>query len=236
MGRRRHCHNPRGDDINLKASAQLLEYESIALRIARDGATRVLDWGSGWGQVSDLLVGAGLDVASFDYAGPDAPEELTPMPRYPNLRVYLGSDPVRLPYGTGEFDAVLSCGVLEHVQDPDASLEELKRVLKPRGTLYVFKLPNRWSYLERVARALGLYYHGQDRHDRLYTPHSAERLLSSHGYDVVEIRYANMLPLTLTGHAADVTANAIFATGRLMARIPVVGRVATNVELVALAP
>jgi SAM-dependent methyltransferase len=214
----------------------MLEYESIALRIAGDGAATVLDWGSGWGQVSQLLVRAGLEVESFDYGGPDAPDELTQMPRYPALSVYLGSDPVRLPYGDESFDAVLSCGVLEHVQDPDASLEELKRVLHPRGTLYIYKLPNRWSYLERVARRLGLYYHGQDRFDRLYTLDSAESLLARHGYEVVELRHANMLPLSLTGRAADLAAPAVFTTSRLLAHVPVARRVATNIELVALAP
>src|SRR5262245_41094714 len=206
MPRQRRCHNPRGDDIHVKARAQMLEYESIALRIAGDGAATVLDWGSGFGQVSDLLVRAGLEVESFDYGGPDAPDALTKMPRYPNLSVHVGSDPVRLPYADASFDAVLSCGVLEHVQNPDASLEELKRALRPGGTLYVYKLPNRWSYLERLARRMGLYYHGQDRFDRLYTLGSAANLLARHGYDVIELRHANMLPLSLTGRAADAAA------------------------------
>ena len=69
-------------------------------------------------------------------------------------------DPWRLPFDDGAFDAVLSCGVLEHVEDPDASLEEIRRVLVPGGTFYVYKLPNRTSYLEAIARRAGLYYHG----------------------------------------------------------------------------
>ena len=56
---------------------------------------------------------------------------------------------------TEPFDAVLSCGVLEHVEDPDASLDEIRRVLQPGGTFYVYKLPNRASYLEAIARRLG---------------------------------------------------------------------------------
>jgi hypothetical protein len=61
-------------------------------------------------------------------------------------------------------------------------------------------------------------------------------LLSSHGYQVLEVRHANMLPLSLTGTAAEATASAVFAAGKRIARVPLLRRVATNIELVALAP
>jgi len=41
-----------------------------------------------------------------------------------------------LPFKENSFDAVLSIVVLEHVKDPFQCAEELKRVLKPGGTLY----------------------------------------------------------------------------------------------------
>jgi 2-polyprenyl-3-methyl-5-hydroxy-6-metoxy-1,4-benzoquinol methylase len=214
----------------------MLEYEAIVARIRRDGPDRILDWGCGWGQVSDLLRRAGLTVESFDYGGPEAPNAVVELPRFPGLSAYVCSDPIRLPYPEASFDAVLSCGVLEHVEDPDGSLEELKRVLRPAGTLYVYKLPNRSSYLERIARTAGLYYHGQAPNDRLYTIASAHELLTHHGFEVLEIRYANMLPLTLTGRAASLVAPALWAANRALARVPMLNRFATNVELVGRAP
>ena len=63
--------------------------------------------------------------------------------------------------------------MLEHVEDPDASLEEIRRVLVAGGTFYVYKLPNRTSYLEAIARRAGLYYHGELEHDRVYDVRSA---------------------------------------------------------------
>ena len=51
------------------------------------------------------------------------------MERYPHLSVYLSPETWKLPYEDASFAAVLSCGVLEHVADPDASLEEVKRIL-----------------------------------------------------------------------------------------------------------
>jgi 2-polyprenyl-3-methyl-5-hydroxy-6-metoxy-1,4-benzoquinol methylase len=126
--------------------------------------------------------------------------------------------------------------VLEHVLDPDASLEEIRRVLEPGGTLYVFKLPNKWSYLERIARAAGLYYHGAEPHERVYGKREACALLERHGFRVDEIRRANILPLTLSGALARRLARPLWILNRLLARVPGLNLVATNIELVARAP
>jgi ubiquinone/menaquinone biosynthesis C-methylase UbiE len=226
----------RRNDDNLRAALQQREYETIVARIATDEPRRILDWGCGWGQMSDLLVRAGIDVDAFDYRGSSAPNDVVSLERFPYLSAYISSEPVRLPYPDAHFDAVLSCGVLEHVVDPDGSLEELKRILQPGGTLYVYKLPNRYSYLERIARSTGLDYHGQGPHDRLYTPTSARALLTRHGYTVLELRYANMIPLTFPRWLAGAAASALWTVNRALSRVPILKALATNVELAARAP
>ena len=175
---------------------------------------------------------------SFDYRGDDAPDTEVALATYPDVRAHVSSDPRRLPYADASFPAVLSCGVLEHVLDPDASLAELARVLRPGGTLYVYKLPSRFSYLERIAKRAGLYYHGAEPHELLYTPRTARDLLERHGFAVRELRLANMLPLTLDFPLAQrpAVAQAVWGANRALARVPGLNRVATNVELVATAP
>jgi len=225
----------RSIDVNLRSAPQMLEYVAIAGRIAADAPGAILDWGCGLGQVSDLLLRAGLDVTSFDYR-PNAPDAVQALPAFPNVRAHLSSDPVALPYPDAAFDAVLSCGVLEHVLDPDASLDELARVLKPGGTLYVYKLPNSHSYLEWIARKAGMYYHGAEPNDRVYTVAGARDILHRHGYEIGELRLANMLPLTLDMPLAQRprTARVIWSANRALARLPVVSLLATNVEAVAI--
>jgi ubiquinone/menaquinone biosynthesis C-methylase UbiE len=226
----------RSDEAPLTAKAQQREYRAIAARIAAERHGRVLDWGCGHGQVTDLLARAGVDVEAFDYGGDGAPNAPVTLPHFPRLSAYVSSDPVNLPYSDDSFSAVLSCGVLEHVQDPDASLEEIKRVLEPGGTFYVFKLPNRRSYLERIARTTGLDYHGQSPYDRLYTLTSARELFHRHGFEVAEARYANMLPLTVGGRLANGIAGLTWSLNKALSAVPVLNRFATNVEAVTHAP
>jgi ubiquinone/menaquinone biosynthesis C-methylase UbiE len=226
----------RSNEAPLIAEAQRREYRAIAARITVDRHARVLDWGCGHGQVTDLLARAGLKVDAFDYGGNQAPDALTELSHFPNLLAYVSSDPVKLPYPDGVFAAVLSCGVLEHVQDPHASLEEIKRVLKPGGTLYVYKLPNERSYLEWIARKIGLDYHGQYPYDRLYTLTSAQALFVQHGYRISEARYANMLPLTLSGRVANRLGGLIWSASRLLSALPGLRQFATNVETIARSP
>ena len=227
----------RGIDVNLRSAPQMLEYISIVERISGDAPRSILDWGCGLGQVSHMLGRAGLDVTSFDYR-PDAPDAVQALPHFPEVRAYLSSDPRALPYPDGSFEAVLSCGVLEHVVDPGASLDEIARVLVPGGTLYVYKLPNRLSYLEWVARMLGMYYHGAETYDRVYTARGARELLERHGYGVRELRLANMLPLTLDMPIAQRprAARAIWSANRALAAAPGLSQLATNVEAVAVRP
>jgi SAM-dependent methyltransferase len=209
------------------------EYEAVADRIAAEVSGPVLDWGCGLGQVTDLLRRRGVDVTAFDYragGGDDGRERLS---RFPEIEAHVSSNPVELPFDDVAFDAVLSLGVLEHVASPDASLDELGRVLRPGGRLYVFKLPNRSSWLEWLARRLGLYYHGALQHDRVYDVGSARAIVERHGFSVRELRRANMLPLTLTGPGPRL-AETIWRVNRALARVPVLNVLATNVELVAM--
>ena len=215
-------------DAHLRSGPQMLQYRELARDLARRDPGRVLDWGCGYGQVTALLEEEGVDVVAFDYREDIEAPTVEPLERFPEILAQLSPDPVELPFADDSFDTVLSCGVLEHVADPDASLDEIHRVLRPRGVFFVTNLPNRWSYTERIAKLLGLYYHGQLPNDRVYTTSSVRELLARHGFSVRELKRVHMLPLTVGGPA-----RLVWGASSALERIPGLNFVATSLELAA---
>ncbi|WP_050897156.1 class I SAM-dependent methyltransferase [Patulibacter medicamentivorans] len=221
----------------LEAALQAREYLAVADEAveAADGGP-ILDWGCGAGQISHLMVERGGDVSSFDYDPESSGAESVPFKRYPELSATRSNDPVRLPYEDASFDVVLSCGVLEHVAEPLASLIELRRVLRPGGTLLVYKLPNRFSLLELVARIGGLPYHGMRVHDTLWGVRSTRWALDAAGFDVEWVRRSNFLPLTVHHEALTRRADGLWRLNQRLARTPLLQLLDTNVEARAVKP
>ena len=52
----------------------------------------------------------------------------------------VNQDLQRLTFDSGSFDLVITSDILEHVRDPKAAFQEIKRVLKPGGR-HVFTIP-----------------------------------------------------------------------------------------------
>jgi ubiquinone/menaquinone biosynthesis C-methylase UbiE len=123
---------------------------------------RVLDAGCGRGEVLLACAARGAVVAGADYA--EAAVEIT----RETLAEVEGADVRRadltdLPWPDCSFDRVLLGDVIEHV-DPDqtpAVLAELRRVLRPGGTLLVHTSPNRlfvkfaWPVMRPILRLAG---------------------------------------------------------------------------------
>lgn len=209
------------------------EYDSVAERVAADGNTTVLDWGCGVGHVAHFMRSRGLDVAMYDF-DPDVDHvEERELPNFENMTAKFSSNPVELPYDDESFDAVLSLGTLEHVQFPEHSLAEIRRVLRPRGYFYCYKLPNRFSYVEYMAKRRGKYYHGEQPFDRLYSLHSARQMIAKAGFDVLDAQYRNMLPASAASRILPPKLHpAARAMSNALSRVPVANLIATNVEVI----
>jgi SAM-dependent methyltransferase len=96
-----------------------------------DGAL-IVDVGGGAGYFSEALREAGARVVCVDV---DAGEMSARDAGLPQGAV-LGSA-LQLPMRTGSVDLCFSSNVLEHVSDPDAMADEMIRVTRPGGTIYL---------------------------------------------------------------------------------------------------
>ena len=115
------------------------EYEEQILPLAEQhlaGARRVLDVGCGEGQVARRAARAGAATV----VGCDPSETQVVVARQRGGGpVYFRADADRLPVSDASFDAVVACLVFEHIDEVDAALAEVSRVLR-RGGRFVFFL------------------------------------------------------------------------------------------------
>lgn len=153
---------------------------------------QVLDWGCGKGHISYLLRRAGLNVTSADVeqGGEDSAfQQLTPILHEQKIAPVPLRHPVHLPFEDASFDCVTSFGVLEHVPQDRDSLVEIRRVLRPDALLYISFLPYRLSWTQALARLRGDSYH-----DRLYGRRGSARLARDAGFEILGIRFGQLLP------------------------------------------
>jgi ubiquinone/menaquinone biosynthesis C-methylase UbiE len=180
---------------NIASPVGLAQYRAIASEVASwAGPGRILDWGAGWGQTSLLLRAHGARVVAYDVEDKGAASGLL---RETDVRYVVTPGPA-LPFADGEFDAVLNCGVLEHVDDEVAALAELRRVLRPGGRLFTYHLPNRYAYTEWLGRQLGRFHH-----DRTYTRREAAALFERAGFRVEGCRAFHVLPRNVWGRLSE---------------------------------
>jgi len=179
---------------NLTNRFSIDDYREMADEIKNvAGAGRLLDWGCGYGHMSYLLRRRGFEVTGLTV--PDEnnlSESWNLLTREHGLDVTIAEDDVALPFEDGTFDAVLSCGVLEHVPNEAESVREIARVLRPGGYFFIFQLPNWLSAVEWLSeRFAGV------AHERRYRLREACDLLAGGGFAVSSARHGSMVPKNL---------------------------------------
>ena len=100
---------------------------------------------------------------------------------------------------------MFSIGVLEHVHlfggDQSKSVRELNRVVKKGGLFLCFHLPNRFTWIEFIARLVQRGGSSIHTHDRLYDRRRIAALLQPNGFKLLEAgRYA-FFPRGIFRHA-----------------------------------
>jgi ubiquinone/menaquinone biosynthesis C-methylase UbiE len=107
----------------------------------------ILDLGCGTGEGTSRIYAEGMTVIAADLS---TEMVRTAVRRFPVLQGCV-ADAAGLPFESERFDIVQSLGVLEYIGPYERAVRELRRVLKPGGTL-VISVPNRHSLFRRLRR------------------------------------------------------------------------------------
>jgi ubiquinone/menaquinone biosynthesis C-methylase UbiE len=150
---------------------------------------KLLDMGCGWGFTSAILAASnsGLEVTGLDI------EQMVSWPYLEKYGArYLVYDSKNNPFPDNEFDYCTTFGVLEHTEDDVIFLNEIRRVLKPGGILFIFNLPSTYALFERAAIIFGIR-----SHDRTYTAAKIRSLTKSTGFTIDSMYRELFLPAQL---------------------------------------
>ncbi len=148
----------------------------------------VLDLGCGGGFMSEALARKGALVVGVDPSGP-AIEAAQDHARHEGLAIdYRVGSGERIPLESASTDCVVCVDVLEHVENVDTVLDEIRRVLKPGG-LFLFDTINRTALATLVLvhfgeKILGLLPRGTHDPAKFIRPAELSAKLKTRGFDV----------------------------------------------------
>ncbi|MBV8941689.1 MAG: methyltransferase domain-containing protein [Solirubrobacterales bacterium] len=151
---------------------------------------RALDLGCGNGAFTAALEQAGAEAVGVDVA-----EEALRRARkaHPRMRFMLAPFEGPLPLEDLAFDLVWASEVIEHVADTARWLSEVRRVLRPGGSLLV-TTPNH-SRLTILFRGLERFAEPLSDHLHLYTRKSLRETLERLHFRQIDVRAAGGPPL-----------------------------------------
>jgi 2-polyprenyl-3-methyl-5-hydroxy-6-metoxy-1,4-benzoquinol methylase len=187
-----------GDEYGMKQGEE--SSHAVILRwLEQMPPSRILDLGSSSGLLAEQARKLGHHVTAVDMLElPGVRERVDAF-----MQADLDNGLPENVAAAGPFDAVLAADILEHVRSPERLMEDIRRVLVPRGIL-IASVPNFGHWYARGRVVFGLFDYDQrgvlDRgHVRFFTRRGALRRLRRAGFTVRRYE-ATGLPLeVLTG-------------------------------------
>ena len=176
------------------SGSQYLKAYNLVKKYTKPEST-VLDWGTGSGHFSYFLLKQGFNVNAFTIEKESNLSAYLSTTFPGKYRILLNQDPLAaLPFEDQTFDTVVSIGVLEHVRDTNNyevnSLNEIRRILKPKGIFVCYHFPNKYSWIEAITKHLNSKYN----HDFKYTPADIKKLNEKCNMQLIETGRYGMLP------------------------------------------
>lgn len=168
---------------NLEAMAAAQRYNRFLVELAARYLpmhTPCLDFGAGIGTFSAMVANEGFQVVALD---PERRHIEAMQARGLTTLTSLADTP------DGFFGGAFSFNVLEHIEDDEACLEQIHRVLRPGARLVVFvpALPWLWTTMDTKVG-----------HHRRYTRSELGRKASRAGFTIERLEYADSLGVLAT--------------------------------------
>jgi 2-polyprenyl-3-methyl-5-hydroxy-6-metoxy-1,4-benzoquinol methylase len=157
----------------------------FVLRRPSGPGEKILDLGAAAGYISAEIAKSGASVVAVDASAPRHSGKAKA------VAYDLNADFDAF-FGSNQFDTVIALDVIEHLDEPEAAVQKIARVLKPDGRL-VASTANIGYFIVRGLLLLGIFNYGKrgildKTHKRLFTVRSFKRLLRTYGFAVEEVR------------------------------------------------
>lgn len=198
---------PIGFDFDSKLYADGIRQDISLIQCLCGKGSRILDFGCGRGTITSILsmlgfqvVGLDIKVSEKEYLVERLSMVLPPkcqskiwrnFQRLFNTHFIFYGDK-NIPFRDESFNAVLAYAVIEHISSEVLGLllAEIKRILKPKGFLFISRTPRTQSITEKIsAHALRLR-----SHERLLNEQEIISLLRDYNFYTVRIERTDMLP------------------------------------------
>jgi ubiquinone/menaquinone biosynthesis C-methylase UbiE len=149
----------------------------LSLSAGNRSLGKVLDLGCGTGALLDQLQGCSAELWGLDRSQEGL--KFCVMRGHKNLVL---ADATHIPFHAGYFDVITAIGLIEHLDDDESFLYEVKRLLKPNGTLILLtsSFPYLWSMHDTA-----------NEHKRRYYLRKINRQINEVGFQTIRFSHLN---------------------------------------------
>jgi SAM-dependent methyltransferase len=168
---------PYGGGLHVKQ--RLINYDAFFLSNVKAGE-RVLDVGSGWGNVAHAVAAAGAFVTGLD-ASAERVREAAARFNHPRLEFVVGTAPNDTP--VRHFDVIIASNVLEHVDKRREFLQVIQQRTSADRWLIRVPMVNRDWHVP-LRDELGLFSFGDPTHFTEYTERGFQEEMAGAGFRI----------------------------------------------------
>lgn len=149
-----------------------------------------LDLGIGSGRISRILLGKDIKVKGMDFSDEMiklSKHNLAKFVKNKQLHIFKGDLSEKLPFQDSSFDGVVCIRVIKYVRNWRKAIEEISRVIKPKG-VFILEYPNFYS-----VQSLSRFYAGY----LTFKPSEINNYLLESGFEIIHRMNGVKLPFYL---------------------------------------